>query len=1209
MTARYFLAVACLALPAFASAGEPFAQGRPLSYWLLLREGELRVDPAGPWESELGPGPFRASLALKTLGPEARGAVPALLAWFREGNESADAHRIKARYLATALRDVGCTDPSLAPLLRGLAALGDDRLTAMAMQTLDMIDAESTADVRRHQKLVQVALLLAEYQASAQQTQRFDALAKLARIDPEQARVGIPFLSELLLDPITGGSSRRDDVLDPTPILQQMGAAARDAAPLLEYRAHQERRASFAIALAHIAPDQAAKMLRKEPADFRKEVVRLLSNKDSLQPALVSLFAGLLDDRSVSLDAAAGLLKVDPIKAKMTMPIFVEALNDFDPGTQLRAAAALPRLDPSRNKEVAGVLRSIIKNYEGATRDRALDLLAPTGKEAIPAMLDLLDDPRWWHAVLDGLPRFGSDAKVAVPALQKMLVHKDRSHRIRAAWALAWIDPASLKSAVPALLEAVEDASAFTRETALLTLGQVAGDDPRSLATLTGKLGSKSSLGEVTAAVHALLRVGKEAVKPLIARLSDDNLQARCNAAWVLGEIGPPAREALPALRKLLGDRELLARVRAVYALARIDPKQDLEEVERVLHAGMERGDRTGQEAALALGRLARERNLMPAIVHALEVRPTSAGSANAALALAVMGPKAVEHLPLLLPVLRWALTPFALTAKDQIPLRVQEARLELLLRACGGLGPEARKLIPSILPLWKIEGLRPFVDGALEALISPNAQGLPELKALLDDRALRSRVVALFPKLGSTVRVILPGLSAPDEFDALDEVLGPAEAVVARVRRGVWPPASYFEAGSLGEPRLRDVEIVRRAGKRLIPALVDLLSDRSEKVRVAAAYALGLAGPAAAKEAVPRLTAMLKEARAYAGMVIAAALWRMCPDGNVDADLIFPLRKLLKEQVGVNSNVRVWAAQRLGEMGNVAKVAIPDLVEIAWETGRSPLRTRLAAVEALGVLRASDKQTLRALSGLVERHGKEPELILAAVVALGRIGPAAKDVFPSVDSIRKRLDLKWDEDLGPRMKLIVIAEARVNPGKTPAMVKVLVDRVKEGYPGAADILVAIDPTARSAVPDLVETYRKSQNPVLRKELLAALRVLGPVDRETVPGIARNVRKVPDDALILAAFGTQSKGAVPELMEGLQAHAKGYQPGTAHARQVWKGANYVDALAAIGPDARAAVPELLKLHEQWRKEPLIYLRVAAALKKIDPDAARKAGIP
>src|SRR5947207_1248648 len=117
MTAR-LLACACFLLLALPSlAAEPFAQGKPLSYWLLLlRERELNADTRGDWHGSIGPEPSRTSHALRTLGPSASSAVPVLLAWFREGSETTDGYRAKALYLASALRDVECKDTSLAPL-------------------------------------------------------------------------------------------------------------------------------------------------------------------------------------------------------------------------------------------------------------------------------------------------------------------------------------------------------------------------------------------------------------------------------------------------------------------------------------------------------------------------------------------------------------------------------------------------------------------------------------------------------------------------------------------------------------------------------------------------------------------------------------------------------------------------------------------------------------------------------------------------------------------------------------------------------------------------------------------------------------------------------------------------------------------------------------------------------------------------------------
>jgi HEAT repeat protein len=1212
MTARYLLAAVCLVLLLSSSrAREPFAHGKPLSYWmLLLREAELRVETAGPWETRIGAGPFQVSLALKALGPEARSALPALLAWFREGNESANAYRIKGAYLAAALRDVGCTDRSLAPLLRSLGALGDERLTTTVIEALESIDPAAAAELKQHQRQGKVARLLADFQTSESRVNRFQSIANLAIIDPEQASAGLPFLSELLLDPVAAGSTNKNEALCAVSPLQHMGAAARDAAPLLEYRWRQQPDVSFAIALAHIAPDRAAPLLRKESAAFRKEVASYLGNCAELPPAVASLFSELVDERNVSLDTAAELMRFDPVKAKKTLPLFVEALNDLDPLTQLRGAAVLPRLDPSRNREVAGVLRSVIANFEGITRHRARALLPSIGKEAVPALIDLLDDPRWWYSALEELPRFGSDAKEAIPALRKLLAHKNRDRWVRAAWALAWIDPDSLRTATPGLLEAINDSSSFIRGLALLTLGKIGSGNQRAIAALIGKLGSKTEPEDVVAAVHGLVGLGKEAVKPLIGRLADDDLQTRCNAAWVLAEMGPAASDALPALHKLVRDRQPIARIRAIHALARIDPTLRDEYIAGMLSPELQHDGRDGREAAITLGRLASVRRLAGAIKEELRPHeiPRAVSATNAALALRIRGPKTALNPASVAAVLTEALKLQPEKAKRPEEVRRARPRLALLLREAAELGPGACETIPAVLALWKHEELRDEVEAALAALGSPKREAIPELSKLLNDPLLRARTFALLSRLGPDVKELLPELKTAQEFDALETFASPTDAVLARVRAGAWPAWSSDAEVRFGRPRPRDVELVRKAGKEVIPELVKLLrGGRTYSVRIAAAHALGMTGPVAGKEAVPRLLAMLKEHEGVELEVLLGALWYMRLGGIGDGEMLPALRKLLKDK---KAPCQVWAARRLGEFGAAAAIALPDLVEIVRDAHRKYApEVRLAAVEALGGIGAADGEVLRVLKEASEVKFGDLTTTLPAIVALGRIGPPAKDSFPGIGRKLLFLELWSNRPLDPMKKEVLIGTLRVDPKLTPQAIDHLLTQLKLERRGAAELLATIGPEARSAVPALMNVYRTSETPVIRQEILAALKVLGPKDKNTIADLAVSARGDPDDAALLGVFGPLSSSAVGQLIDGLQTHAETFEKGNSTIRQTWKGTNYVEALGAIGPGARAAVPELLKLHEQWRKEPFVYLRIAAALKKIDPMAARKAGIP
>jgi len=73
-------------------------------------------------------------------------------------------------------------------------------------------------------------------------------------------------------------------------------------------------------------------------------------------------------------------------------------------------------------------------------------------------------------------------------------------------------------------------------------------------------------------AAQALAKIGRQAIDPLVSILKDKDKSAglRANAAYILGQIGPQAREALPPLTKALkeGDKEL--RKRAAFAIANI---------------------------------------------------------------------------------------------------------------------------------------------------------------------------------------------------------------------------------------------------------------------------------------------------------------------------------------------------------------------------------------------------------------------------------------------------------------------------------------------------------------------------------------------------------------------------------------------------------------------------------------------------------------
>ncbi len=69
---------------------------------------------------------------------------------------------------------------------------------------------------------------------------------------------------------------------------------------------------------------------------------------------------------------------------------------------------------------------------------------------------------------------------------------------------------------------------------------------------------------------YALLAMGKEIVPGMISLLKDDDWEMRRGAAWILGKVGPEAKDAVPALTEALHDSNPEVRTRAAEALKKV---------------------------------------------------------------------------------------------------------------------------------------------------------------------------------------------------------------------------------------------------------------------------------------------------------------------------------------------------------------------------------------------------------------------------------------------------------------------------------------------------------------------------------------------------------------------------------------------------------------------------------------------------------------
>ena len=142
--------------------------------------------------------------------------------------------------------------------------------------------------------------------------------------------------------------------------------------------------------------------------------------------------------------------------------------------------------------------------------------------------------PREWVAVLRG-----DDAKA----------------REAARWALYRLGPKA-KDAIPDLIAAMDDSRKAVREWALEALQAMGPAAAPAAAALARKLGDASleytmaPVGTGHVAAYILGQIGAPAVPALIEALESDSRRARRWAAETLAQIGPAAKDAVPALRR-----------------------------------------------------------------------------------------------------------------------------------------------------------------------------------------------------------------------------------------------------------------------------------------------------------------------------------------------------------------------------------------------------------------------------------------------------------------------------------------------------------------------------------------------------------------------------------------------------------------------------------------------------------------------------------
>jgi HEAT repeat protein len=353
-------------------------------------------------------------------------------------------------------------------------------------------------------------------------------------------------------------------------ILRDIGPTAKEAVPALVEKLHDPR------------------------PEIRREVVLALAAMEDAAVAAAPQIALLLDDQHVRTAATYALGRIGRIPAdaetkiqanakgddkllaaaslwalarvhpedkdlrRQVTEVLIERLKDKDPHVRAMAAQALSSLPPAPEITMP-IWEKALADADEATLRNALDALAGLGAPAVPKLIAALKFEHLRGRVAYILGQIGPAAAPATEALAGLIDDNRPRVSAEAVLALAKIGPGA-KAAVPALLKSFQKGDDANNHAIAYALGKIGPDAAAAQPALEAALkGGDDSLALVSAWALGKINPGSadvagRTIPVLIVGLTAPLPQSRQAAAEALGNLGPLAKEAVPALEKAGGD-------------------------------------------------------------------------------------------------------------------------------------------------------------------------------------------------------------------------------------------------------------------------------------------------------------------------------------------------------------------------------------------------------------------------------------------------------------------------------------------------------------------------------------------------------------------------------------------------------------------------------------------------------------------------------
>jgi HEAT repeat protein len=799
-------------------------------------------------------------------------------------------------------------------------------------------------------------------------------------------------------------------------------------------------------------------------------------------------------------------------------------------------------------------LKILAEDNDPQARTLAAKALRYAGEPAIPILIKLLwdEDDCTRSCAIDSLGKIGREANTMPKAIIGLLYHQDENIRRSGLKIMGRMGPKA-KTAVPALVELLGSKDSTVRDTSTWVLSEIGmiPETTQAIPALIKLIKDKETVGRIPIG-RALARLQPPSAPFLTDLLQDNDKQVRLAAVNGLLQYDLESEKAISVLVGLLDDQEVGGQASSWLDDIGPNAKVDMSAVKKF---AADENQKVRIRAINVLKKMGAEAvSTLAELTHDADAEVRD----EAAKGLGYIGPAAV---PTLIELLR-----------DKEAKNRKNAAIAL-----RDVAPAAKTAIPALVELWKDENpnVHKAVFEALNRIGLKQVIDRPDFKELMqsEDFVQRSAAISAWSALGADAIPKLIELLKDKEpkirFSAVEALLR-----IDPKSKAVLSALLEFLRSDDADVRAKAANLLARSDsntKVVIPAISELLVDKDRKVLLAAVVALHRM-ETEAKAYVPALTNLLQDNDPRVRGMAAELLVHIDPDAK---NLIPTLIELLQHDAQ-----RSWAAIALGKLGPKAEPAIPELVKLVGQM-QTNFPTYVGDPErALGQI---GQASISAVMPLLQ--SKDIDVRCGAVQALGQISRQSKVKVPIL------AELLADNDIRIRLAAAsALARSGVEASKaTPVLIAMLYDPDEKIVEMAAEVLGELGSEAKTAVPTLAFLLRDADHYHIAMSTLIKL------DIEAVPAVMELLQDQEESVVVRASktlgdIGPAAKAATVKLTELLD-------------RKEWKDwgvrLTVAEALGKIDPGSLQAFNTIIESLQDKEK----YVRMAAieeGLRRMEP---------